>query len=248
MNDDPRVTSLDGLKGRKLVSRETVLVIEDEPDIVELIQYWLEREGYVVLTAMDGEKGLAEALRHEPDLILLDVMMPGMDGLEVCRHLREAKATENTPLIMLTARSEETDVVVGLELGADDYVTKPFSPRQLVARVRAHLRRESRTTSDEKAKTRIERENVVLDAERHELGVNGELVELTRAEFRLLWTLFSKPGRVYSRTELVDILTGGDAYILERNVDVHVSAVRKKLGDSGHLIVTIRGVGYKCRD
>ena len=230
------------------MSKETVLVIEDEPDIVELIQYWLEREGYLVLTASDGEKGLAEALRRAPDLILLDVMMPGMDGLEVCRRLRESASTENTPIIMLTARSEETDVVVGLELGADDYVTKPFSPRQLVARVRAHLRRESRSTNAEKKQIRIEREEVVLDAERHELEVAGELIELTRAEFRLLWTLFSRPGRVYARSELVDILTGGDAYILERNVDVHVSAVRKKLGESGHLIATIRGVGYKCRD
>ena len=230
------------------LSKKTILVIEDEPDIVELIQYWLEREGYLVLTASNGESGLSEALRHEPDLILLDIMMPGIDGLEVCRRLRESDSTRNTPLIMLTARSEEADVVVGLELGADDYVTKPFSPRQLVARVRAHLRRESRLESEDKLKTRIEREDVVLDAERHELGVKGELVELTRAEFRLLWTLFSKPGRVYSRSELVDILTGGDAYILERNIDVHVSAVRKKLGESGHLIATIRGVGYKCRD
>jgi len=230
------------------VSKETVLVIEDEPDIVELIQYWLEREGYLVMTASDGEKGLAEALERKPDMIILDLMLPGIDGLEVCRRLRDSEATAATPLLMLTARSEEADIVVGLELGADDYMTKPFSPRQLVARVRAHLRREARAESKETGKTRIEREGVTLDAERHELHVDGKLVDLTRAEFRLLWMLFSKPGRVFERSELVETLTGGDAFILERNVDVHVSSVRKKLGDSGNLIVTIRGVGYKCRD
>ena len=230
------------------MSKETVLVIEDEPDIAELIQYSLEREGYLVLTALDGERGLAEAIGREPDLIVLDLMLPGIDGLEVCRRLRDNEATAATPLIMLTAKSEETDIVVGLELGADDYMTKPFSPRQLVARVRAHLRREARSESKDTVKTRIERGDVVLDAERHELRVGGELVELTRAEFRLLWMLFSKPGRVFQRSELVESLTGGDAFILERNVDVHVSAVRKKLGTSGDLVVTIRGIGYKCRD
>lgn len=230
------------------MSKETILVIEDEPDIVELIQYWLEREGYLVMTASDGETGLAEALERKPDLIVLDLMMPGIDGLEVCRRLRESEATAATPILMLTARSEEADIVVGLELGADDYMTKPFSPRQLVARVRAHLRREARAEATDHAKTRIERDEVVLDAERHELSVAGELVDLTRAEFRLLWMLFSKPGRVFPRAELVETLTGGDAFILERNVDVHVSAVRKKLGEFGNLVVTIRGVGYKCRD
>lgn len=231
----------------KSMSKKTVLVIEDEPDIAELVQYNLEREGYRVLVAKDGETGLREAATRSPDLVLLDIMLPGMDGLEVCRRLRDDTSTESIPVIMLTARSEETDVVVGLELGADDYVPKPFSPRELIARVRALLRR-TKLREKGRKQIRIERENVVLDSERHEVTLEGERVTFTRAEFRLLWALFSRPGRVFPRRDLVDILTDGEGFILERNVDVHVSAVRKKLGESGALIVTVRGVGYKCRD
>jgi len=229
------------------MTKETVLIIEDEPDIAELVQYNLEREGYRVQVAREGETGLREAVRHKPDLVLLDIMLPGMDGLEVCRRLRDDPATASIPVVMLTARAEETDVVVGLELGADDYVPKPFSPRELVARVRAVLRRMA-SQQHTKQPLRLERDGIVLDAERHEVQVEGELASFTRAEFRLLWALFSKPGRVFSRRELVDILTDGEGYILERNVDVHVSAIRKKLGSQGDVIATVRGVGYKCRD
>ncbi len=229
------------------MSKETVLVIEDEPDIAELVQYNLEREGYRVLVAKDGETGLRDAATRAPDIVLLDIMLPGMDGLEVCRRLRDEPTTEAIPLIILTARSEETDVVVGLELGADDYVPKPFSPRELVARVRALLRRTA-VREQGRRQARIERGQVVLDSERHEVSVKDEIVPFTRAEFRLLWALFTRPGRVFPRSDLVDILTDGEGYILERNVDVHVSAVRKKLGEAGDQIVTVRGVGYKCRD
>jgi DNA-binding response OmpR family regulator len=227
--------------------KSTLLVIEDDPDIVELLRYNLEREGYRVLTAMDGERGLAEAQRHPPDLVLLDLMLPGLDGLEVCRRLRAQDATRLTPVLVLTAKSEETDVVLGLELGADDYLTKPFSPRELVARVRALLRRSQRSPEDP-GRTRIELQGVVLDRTRHEVLNEGVLVPLTRAEFRLLWTLAQRPGRVYSRDELVDEITAGEALIVDRNVDVHVSAIRKKLGEAGRLIATVRGVGYKCAD
>jgi len=226
------------------MAKETVLLIEDDPDIVELLQYNLEREGHSVLTAPDGEAGLALATKRRPGAILLDLMLPGMDGLEVCRELKRVEATSAIPVIILTAKGEESDVVLGLEMGADDYVTKPFSPREVVARIRAVLRRGTR----DKAPRRVEQGEVVLDADRHEVSVAGEVVPFTRAEFRLLWTLASNPGRVYTRDQLIDRITGGEAVIVDRNVDVHVSTIRKKLGEQGAIIGTVRGVGYKCVD
>ncbi len=227
--------------------KSTLLVIEDDPDIVELVRYNLEREGFRVLHQGDGERGLAEAQRLQPELVVLDLMLPGLDGLEVCRRLRSQEGTREVPVLMLTAKGEEADVVVGLEMGADDYLTKPFSPRELVARVRALLRRSERGTA-EPGKTRIELGELVLDLTRHEVLFRGEPVPLTRAEFRLLWTLAQRPGRVYSRNELVDEITAGEALIIDRNVDVHVSSIRRKLGEAGKVIATVRGVGYKCRD
>ena len=226
--------------------KSTLLVIEDDPDIVELLRYNLEREGFRVLVATDGERGLADAARHQPDLVLLDLMLPGLDGLEVCRRLRAQDSTRATPVLVLTAKSEEADVVIGLEMGADDYLTKPFSPRELLARVRALMRRAQR--SEDPGKTRIEMNGLVLDLTRHEVLWEGAHVPLTRAEFRLLWTLAQRPGRVYSRNELVDEITAGEALIIDRNVDVHISSIRKKLGEAGKLIATVRGVGYKCTD
>jgi len=227
--------------------KTTLLVIEDDPDIVELVRYNLEREGFRVLVVTDGEKGLAEATRLQPDLVLLDLMLPGLDGLEVCRRLRAMDSTRGIPVLVLTAKGEESDVVVGLEMGADDYLTKPFSPRELIARVRALLRRAQRT-GDESSKHRVELPGLVLDLTRYEVLHEGDPVPLTRAEFRLLWTLAQRPGRVYSRNELVDEITAGEALIVDRNVDVHVSSIRKKLGNAGKLIATVRGVGYKCMD
>ncbi len=227
--------------------KTTLLVIEDDPDIVELVRYNLEREGLQVLVSGDGDRGLTEAARLQPDLIVLDLMLPGLDGLEVCRRLRALDGTRGIPVLVLTAKGEEADIVVGLEMGADDYLTKPFSPRELVARVRALLRRAQRATS-ESGKTHIELPGLVLDLTRHEVLHEGEPVPLTRAEFRLLWTLAKRPGRVYSRNELVDEITAGEALIIDRNVDVHVSSIRRKLGEAGRLIATVRGVGYKCVD
>jgi two-component system phosphate regulon response regulator PhoB len=227
--------------------KESILIIEDEPDIVELLQYNLEREGFRVATAQVGESGLSLARSKKPDLILLDLMLPGTDGLDVCRSLKQDPATRDTPLIMVTAKGEESDVVLGLEMGADDYVPKPFSPREVLARVRAVLRRNERAGNDDERK-RIELGDVVLDADRHEVTVHGESVPFTRAEFRLLWALAANPGRVYTRDQLVDRITAGESVILDRNVDVHVSSIRKKLGDQEGLIATIRGVGYKCKD
>ena len=228
--------------------KPTLLVIEDDPDIVELLRYNLEREGYRVLVSTDGERGLAETQRHQPDLVLLDLMLPGLDGLEVCRRLRAQDGTRGTPVLMLTAKGEESDVVIGLEMGADDYLTKPFSPRECLARVRALLRRAQRGAGGDTGRTRVEMHGVVLDTTRHEVLNQGEVVPLTRAEFRLLWTLVQRPGRVYSRDELVSEITAGEAFIVDRNVDVHVSAIRKKLGNAGRMIATVRGVGYKCED
>ena len=187
-----------------------------------------------------------EAAQRKPDLVLLDLMLPGIDGLSVCRELKQADSTRGIPVIMVTAKGEESDVVSGLELGADDYVVKPFSPRELVARVRAVLRRGSK--GEPVSKTRIEMGEVSLDSERYEVQVHGEVVPFTRSEFRLLAALAASPGRVFTRDQLVDQLTDGQAVIIDRNVDVHVSAVRKKLGSEANLIVTVRGVGYKCRD
>ncbi len=226
--------------------KKTILIIEDDPDIVELLQYSLEREGYPVLTAADGETGVLEATRRKPGAILLDLMLPGVDGLEVCRRLKREEATRSIPILMVTAKGEETDVVTGLELGADDYIPKPFSPRELIARLRAVLRRG--VVRNEGGRSRIEIGEVVLDSERHEVSVGGKVLTMTRAEFRLLWTLGSQPGRVYTRDQLVDRITGGEAIILDRNVDVHVSAIRRKLGNEIDFIGTVRGVGYKCND
>jgi two-component system phosphate regulon response regulator PhoB len=229
------------------MAKESILVIEDEDDIAELVHYNLERSGYRVQLARDGESGLKEAIARLPNLIVLDLMLPGIDGLEVCRRLRMDPRCREIPIIILTARTEETDVVLGLEMGADDYLAKPFSPRELIARIRAVLRR-GRVAGAQEQPHKLERGGLELDAERHEVRVEGEVVPFTRAEFRLLWLLLAKPGRVFQRKELVDALTEGEGYILERNVDVHVSSIRRKLGPAGALIATVRGVGYKCRD
>ena len=229
------------------MSKPTVLVVEDDPDIVELLVYNLQREGFVVHTVADGEKGLGMALRKRPDVVLLDLMLPGMDGLEVCRRLRAEDTGTDLPVIMLTAKGEETDVVLGLEMGADDYITKPFSPREVLARVRALLRRKERDKSSQERK-RIQVHDLALDSERFEVTLGDEPLNLTRAEFRLLWALCSRPGRVFTRDELVDRITAGESLIIDRNVDVHISAIRRKLGAAGGIIATVRGVGYKCTD
>ena len=229
------------------MTKASLLLIEDDPDIVELLRYNLEREGFSVRAAASGEDGLAEARRHAADLVVLDLMLPGIDGLEVCRRLKTGAETRDVAVVMLTAKGEEADVVTGLELGADDYLTKPFSPRELVARVRAVLRRRSREEKDAE-RTRIQVGSLAVDATRHEVLLDGEPVPFTRSEFRLLWALLSRPGRVFTRNELADKITGGETLIIDRNVDVHVSAIRKKLGAAADLIATVRGVGYKCKD
>ena len=227
---------------------ETILIIEDDGDIQELVQYNLERQGYKVIAAADGETGFKLALQSAPDLVLLDIMLPGIDGLSVCRRLRENNDTRHLPIIMITARGEESDIVVGLELGADDYVTKPFSPKELVARVRAVLRRAQDEVKDPAKTNRIVAGPVEIDDERHEAYYKGSPLKLTLAEFRLLQTLASRPGRVFTRDQLLERITGGDVYVIDRNVDVHIRAIRKKLDTDSEFIVTVRGVGYKCQE
>ena len=226
---------------------EQILIIEDEEDIREILRYNLEREGFEVAGAATGEEGLAMARRRVPDLILLDLMLPGIQGLEVCRRLRKQDATADVLLIIVSAKGEEADVVAGLEMGADDFVTKPFSPRELIARVRSALRRGATQQRGDDVGS-IEVGPLTIDPTRHEARVGEDPVDLTLAEFRLLQALASSPGRVFTRAQLIERITGGHHHIVERNVDVHVRALRKKLGEHGALIRTVRGVGYKIDD
>jgi phosphate regulon transcriptional regulator PhoB len=223
-----------------------VLIVEDDPDILELVQYNLQRKGYEVIPINNGESGLKLAKDKKPDLIILDLMLPGMGGLMVCQQLKEDARTRDIPIIMLTAKSDENDIVTGLEMGADDYVAKPFSPKELVARVRALLRRSSDQELPEASCVEIG--PVKIDKDRHEVFLRGRPVSFTLAEFKLLTALAQKPGRVFTRDQLLERITGGDTYLIDRNIDVHVRAIRKKLEDDAELIQTIRGVGYKCRE
>ncbi len=222
-------------------------MIDDEADLVTLVKFNLEREGWKVRSASDGVSGLDAARKDLPDLILLDLMLPGMDGLEVCRKLRAEPRTARIPVIMLTAKGGESDRVVGLEMGADDYVSKPFSPRELVARVKAVLRRAA-TATEEGDSAALSHAEIQVDPGRHEVLVKGKSVSLTATEFRLLHTLLKRPGQVFSRDRLIDGAIGEDAHVVDRTIDVHVTALRKKLGKAGALIETVRGVGYRIKD
>ena len=229
------------------MSRERILVIEDEADLREVMAYNLRREGYRVTTAANGRDGLTGAQEGKPDLILLDLMLPDLDGLEICRRVRSDTNLGGTSIIMVTAKGEETDVIVGLGVGADDYVSKPFSVKELVARVGAVLRRGSHEADDASMKT-LRRGPVEIDPARHEVLVDGAQVRFTATEFRLLHFLARKPGRVYERETLVRRVLGDGAFHVERNIDVHVRSIRKKLGERRDMIETVRGVGYKFRD
>ncbi len=225
------------------MSAAKVVVIEDEPDILELIEYNLGREGFDVATAASGRSGLAAIEREKPDIVLLDLLLPGLDGLDVCRRLRAVESTRDLPVIMVTARGEESDVVLGLGVGADDYIHKPFSPRELIARVRAVLRRGPKRSRD--PERRVSRGPLEIDPVRHRSKVDGRRVDFTPTEFRLLHFLASHPGRVFTRGQLLDRAIGDRAMVIDRNIDVHVRAVRKKLGPHRGLIETVRGIGYR---
>jgi two-component system alkaline phosphatase synthesis response regulator PhoP len=228
------------------MARETVLVVEDEEDISELIRYNLEQAGFNVLATSSGEEGLDAARRQHPDVVLLDLMLPGVGGLEVCRRLKKDPQTGSIPIVMVTACGEEADVVSGLELGADDYVTKPFSPRVLVARTRAVLRRPRSVADDDDVP--IKAGAIDIHPGRHEVHVDGACVDLTSTEFKILYLLARRPGWVFTRYQIVDGIRGPNYPVTERSVDVQIVALRKKLGEHGKLIETVRGVGYRFKE
>ncbi|MFO0876019.1 MAG: response regulator transcription factor [Gemmataceae bacterium] len=225
-------------------SKLRVLVIEDERDLVEGLVYNLQREGYETIVAHDGQEGLRKAQTLLPDLILLDIMLPSLSGTEILRELRAGDRTREIPVVILSARAEETDQVVGFSLGADDYVTKPFSPRVLMQKIKA-LRRRVETSSE--AGDLIEYLGVRIDRVRHRAYAEGRELELTPTEFRLLECLLRQPGRAFSRHQLMDASIGEGAIVLERTIDVHIKTLRKKLGTTD-LIETVRGVGYRFRE
>ncbi|MFY9342799.1 MAG: response regulator transcription factor [Planctomycetota bacterium] len=229
------------------MAKSKILVVEDEPDILEVIQYNLEREGHKVIACRDGEQGLSRARTDDPDLILLDLMLPHMDGIEVCRRVKADPVTRAIPIIMVTAKGEESDVVLGLGMGADDYLTKPFSPRELIARVAVVLRR-GPLREQSGGGERVVRGALTIDLGRHEARVGGQGVTLTPTEMRLLHFLASHPGRVFPRAHLLSRVIGEDALVTDRNIDVHVRALRQKLGDHAACIETVRGVGYRFAD
>lgn len=224
-----------------------ILVVEDEAPIQELLQFNLERKKYHVKVVDSGEEGITMAGEFRPDLILLDIMLPGADGLEVCKRLKADPKTASIPIIMLTALCEEADIVAGLELGADDYVTKPFSPRVLLARVKAALRRrtvEKPVTNEDL----VSIHDISIDTARHKVEVNGAEVTLTFTEFKVLQLLTQQPGRVFTRYQIVDAVHGDDYPVTDRSVDVQIVGLRKKLGASGAFIETVRGIGYRFKE
>ncbi len=231
--------------GKRTMEKATILVVDDEEDIIELVELNLTREGYRVLGCTTGEKALEIARSKLPSLIVLDLMLPGIDGLEVCRRLKSGPKTGQIPIVMLTAKGEEPDIVMGLELGADDYMTKPFSGKVLVARVRRLLRRAAQPASEQEI---IKVHDLTIDAARHEVRAKDRKVDLTRTEFDILRTLAKRPGLVLSRYQIVDAIHDGDYLVTDRAVDVQIVSLRKKLGPCAAYIETVRGVGYRFRE
>ncbi|MCA9771391.1 MAG: response regulator transcription factor [Myxococcales bacterium] len=228
------------------MAKERILAVDDEEDILELIRFNVARDGYTAITATSGEKALELARREKPDLILLDVMLPGLDGLEVCKRLKSDPSLRHIPVLMLSAKGEEADIVSGLELGANDYIPKPFSPRVLMAKIRAALRGRRPTPAADGEPIFIH--NLAIHPGRHEVTVDGEPVSLTFTEFRVLALLASRPGWVFSRYQIVDGVRGEAHPVTDRSVDVQIVALRKKLGAAGQYIETVRGVGYRFKE
>ncbi len=222
-----------------------ILITEDSPTILEITKQFLESKGYEVIQAIDGQEALDKARKENPDLIILDLMLPKMDGFEVCRLIKQNSKIKNIPIIMLTAKGEEVDRIVGLELGADDYVVKPFSPRELVLRIKAILKRGK---LEESPKDIIERGNLVINVPKHRVTVNNKEVELTPIEFKLLVTLIERTGRIQSRDQLLSDVWDMHADVFTRTVDTHIKRLREKLGKIGDQIETVRGLGYRFRE
>ncbi len=227
------------------MKKTKIAVIEDEVDILEVINYNLSKEGFDVCSALDGEEGLALIKKEVPDLVLLDLMLPGLDGIEICRKLKTDYSTRSIPIIMVTAKGEESDIVLGLGMGADDYMVKPFRPRELIARIRSVLRRGDFI---EEGEGLVSIDELVIDINRHEVKLEGKKIVLTAMEFKLLHFLASHPGQVFTRENLLNHVSSDDTFIIDRNIDVHIRSIRKKLNKHRELIETIHRVGYRFRD
>lgn len=226
--------------------KQKILVVDDEEDILELVRYNLSKEGYRIACVTSGEQALKEAKEGSPDLILLDLMLPGLDGLDVCRRLKGDRVTNAIPIIMLTAKGEDADIVTGLELGAEDYITKPFSPRVLLARLKACLRRKGQGGGDETSVLKVG--DLTINPARHEVWVKDKPAALSATEFAILYFLASRSGWVFSRDQIIRAVKGDNYPVTERSVDVQVAGLRKKLGTAGHCVETIRGVGYRLKE
>ncbi|MBE7445540.1 MAG: response regulator [Planctomycetia bacterium] len=227
------------------MSKEKILVVDDEQDLVKLIRYHLEKDGYKVISACSGDDALFLTRKERPELIILDLMLPGIDGLEVCRKLKADPALAPTAIIMLTAKGEEADITMGLKLGADDYMTKPFSPKELIARAQAVLRR---TQGVLIAKDFIEIDGLLtIDLYKHEVTIQDKAIPLTLTEFRLASTC-QQAGTVFTRDQLLDAISGPETFVIDRTIDVHIASLRKKLKAFASHIITIRGIGYKFKE
>ena len=229
------------------MSVQKIVIVEDEPDILEMLSYNLRREQFDVVEVSDGAKAVAVIQKQLPNVVLLDLMLPGMDGLEICRQLKSNETTANIAIIMVTAKGEESDIVLGLGMGADDYISKPFSPKELIARVKALVRR-SAVRPNLSNPDIIEIDGLKVDSSKHRVKMNDVDIILTATEFRILHHLAAKPGQVFTRDQLMDQTIGNDAIVVDRNIDVHIRAIRKKLGEENLFIETIRGVGYRFKE
>jgi len=229
------------------MQNKQIVVVEDEPDILEVLCYNLKREGYSVFESLDGREGLILIEDKIPDIVILDLMLPGIDGLEICRKLKSNPRTQDVPIIMVTAKGEESDVVLGLGVGADDYILKPFSPKELIARVKAVLRRGVKAEKPLN-KERVDINGLEIDSRKHQVSIDGKQIKMTASEFRLLFCLASHPGQVFSREQLLNHTTSEEVAVVDRNIDVHIRSIRKKIGDDRSFIETIRGVGYRFLD
>ncbi len=230
------------------MGQERILIVDDELDILELISYNLRKEDYEVEAVQSGEQALRAMAANPPGAVLLDLLLPGMDGIEVCRRIKQDERFKETPVLMLTARTEDSDIVTGLEVGADDYITKPFSPKVLVARLRAALRRRHGEESPTNGSSRLQLHGIAIDTARHEVRCDNAIVPLSATEFAILEFLARNPGLVFSRTRIIDAIRGEDYPVTERSVDVQILGLRKKLGAHGSHIETVRGVGYRLKD
>ena len=227
-----------------MIKSKNVVVVEDEPDIVEVVSYNLKREGYTVTSKNRGDEGLNHIRNELPDIVILDLMLPGLDGLSICQQMKSDPSTQEIPIIIISAKGEESDVVIGLEMGADDYLAKPFSPRELLARIKAVLRRGAARKENDSQRVVIR--ELVIDVARHEVKIGDLSINLTSTEFKILYTLASSSGRAFSREQLLNQVVGLGVVVVDRNIDVHIRSVRKKLGkEYSSLIETIRGVGYR---